>query len=92
MQELYRTFFKTCEIFDKFVQEQKWKLVKNKGEFKTLIESEFCFWKRIIEMLPPERRLLKEFKWLEQCYEQIMKNLANETINWKLRWLKDDDL
>lgn len=89
MQELYKNFFKTSEAFEKFVQEQRWSLVKNKVEFKILIENEFGFWKRVLSMLPPEKRLLKEFEWMSQCYQQIKKNLENEPINWKLRWLHD---
>jgi len=90
MQKLYDAFFHTCESFDKIVQEQKWKKVRDRGEFKTLIEHEFGFWKRVLSMLPPERGLLAEFSWLQQCYEQITKNLTNEHVNWKLRWLQDD--
>lgn len=91
MQELYKNFFKTSASFDKFVQEQRWNIVKNKSEFKTLVESEFLFWKRVLSMLPPETRLLKEFEWMQQCYVQIVNNLKNEQVNWKLRWLHDDD-
>ncbi|MDD5650481.1 MAG: hypothetical protein PHF86_08715 [Candidatus Nanoarchaeia archaeon] len=91
MQELYKKFFETCEAFDKFVQEQKWKYVKNKADFKVVIDNEFAFWTRVLKMLPPEKRLVKEFEWMKQCYEQIKKNLENEKVNWKLRWLHDDD-
>lgn len=89
MEELYVEFFDTCEKFDKFVQEQKWEKVKNKVEFKSIIENEFVFWKRVLTMLPPEKRLLNEFIWFRQCYEQIIKNLENEKVNWKIRWLHD---
>lgn len=78
------------EVFDKFVQEQRWNIVKNKAEFKTQIESEYMFWKRVLSMLPPEKRLIKEFEWMTQCYNNIKKNLENEQINWKLRWIHDD--
>jgi hypothetical protein len=91
MQKLYGTFFKTCKLFDKFVQEQKWKIVKNKSEFKTAIENEFCFWTRVIEMLPYEKKILNEYNWLKQCYEQIMNKLENEKINWKILWLENDE-
>jgi hypothetical protein len=90
MLKFYNEFFDVCSSFDKFVQEHKWKKVKNRSEFKTLIESEFQFWKRVLSLLPPEKRLLKEFEWMKQCYEQIIKNLSDEPVNWKLRWLQDD--
>lgn len=88
--ELYKKFFHMSEVFDKFVQEQRWNIVKNKAEFKTQIESEYMFWKRVLSMLPPEKRLIKEFEWMTQCYNNIKKNLENEQINWKLRWIHDD--
>jgi len=89
--KLYNEFFKTCRTFDKFVQEQKWKNVKNRIEFKIIVDSEYEFWKRVLSLLPPERRLLKEFSWFKQCYEQIKVNLENEKVNWKLRWLQDEE-
>lgn len=89
--QLYKEFFKTCRNFDQFVQEQKWSIVTNRAEFKSIIESEFLFWKRVISLVPPERNVLKEFEWFQQCYLQIMKNLKDETSNWKMRWLQDDD-
>ena len=93
MNKIYDKFFETSKLFDQFVQEQKWSKVKNKAEFKSIIESEFRFWERILTMMPPERRLLEEFSWFKQCYEQITKNLSLETENWKLYWLheKNDD-
>jgi len=90
MQLLYKEFFETCRSFDKFVQEHKWEKVKNKSEFKSLIQNEFLFWKRVLTMLPPEKRLLKEFEWLQQCYNQINKNLSEESVNWKIRWLHEE--
>jgi hypothetical protein len=90
MQKLYDSFYKSCRLFEQFIQEQKWKKVKNKIEFKTLINNEFMFWKRVISMLPPERNLVKEFKWFAECYDQIHKNLDDAPINWKVRWLHDE--
>ncbi|MDD5649374.1 MAG: hypothetical protein PHF86_03005 [Candidatus Nanoarchaeia archaeon] len=91
MQTLYEEFFKTCKKFDKLVQEQRWKIVKNRNEFKNTIENEYEFWVRVLKMLPPERRLLKEFSWMQQCYNQIMCNLVDESVNWKIRWLSDNE-
>lgn len=91
MQNLYDSFFDTCKSFDQFLQEQKWKLVTNKSEFKAIIESEYSFWKRVLTMMPPEKRLLKEFAWMQECYFQIIKHLDTEKFNWKIRWLKDNN-
>lgn len=90
MKKLYDDFFDTCKLFDKILQEEKWKNTKNKSEFKSIVDSEFCFWKRVLSYLPPEKRLIKEFSWLTECYKQIQKNLDNEPVNWKVRWLQDD--
>jgi hypothetical protein len=90
MQNLYDSFYKICKLFEQFIQEQKWKKVKNRIEFKSLIDNEYSFWKRVISLLPPERRLIKEFEWFKECYEQICKNLKDEKINWKIRWLQDE--
>lgn len=90
MIELYKEFFNACEAFDKLVQEEKWKHVKSKAELKNIIHSEFEFWTRVLKMLPPERRLLKEYAWMKQCYEQVLKNLEEEPVNWKIRWLCDE--
>lgn len=89
MQKLYNDFFRSCKLFDQFVVEQKWKKVKNKIEFKILIDNEYNFWKRVLSLLPPERRLVKEFEWFTDCYRQIKKNLNEEPINMKVRWLYD---
>lgn len=87
MIKLYDEFFKISNLFDQFVQEEKWKKVKDFTEFKTYIENEYAFWKRVLSMLPPEKRLIKEFEWLTQCYNQISRNLKNEQVNRKMRFL-----
>lgn len=89
MQKLYDNFYHSCKLFDQFVQEEKWKKVKNRIEFKTIIDSEYNFWKRVLSFLPLERRTIKEFEWFTTCYNQIQKNLS-EQINWKVRWLQDE--
>jgi hypothetical protein len=89
MQKLYEGFFKSSKLFDQFIQEQKWKNLKNKMEFKVLIDNEYSFWKRVLSFLPPEKRLIKEFEWFTNCYNQIHKNLTDEPINLKMRWLSD---
>lgn len=89
MKKLYDDFFKSCKLFDQFIQEEKWKKVKSKAEFKTVIDYEYSFWKRVLSLLPPERRLIKEFEWFSECYKQIQKNLKDEPVNWKMRWLQD---
>ena len=87
MIKLYDEFFKVSKLFDDFVQEEKWKKVKDFGEFSSYIDNEYAFWKRVLSMLPPEKRLLKEFEWLTQCYNQIKSNIKNEKVNRKMRWL-----
>jgi virulence-associated protein VapD len=87
MIKLYEGFFNTCNRFDKFVQEEKWKKVKDFSEFKNFIDNEYQFWKRVLTMLPPEQRLLKEFDWFTQCYKQIRNNMKDEQINRKMRWI-----
>jgi len=89
MKKLYDDFYNSCKVLDQFVQEHKWKNVKNRLELKILVESEFSFWKRVLSLLPPEKKLLNDFAWFKNCYEQIVKNLENEKINWKVRWLQD---
>jgi hypothetical protein len=87
MTKLYEEFFDICKRFDKFVQEEKWKKVKDFAEFRSYVDNEFQFWKRVLTMLPPEQRLLKEFEWLTQCYKQIKNNLKDEQVNRKMRWI-----
>jgi hypothetical protein len=89
MQKLYDSFYHSCKLFDQFVQDEKWKKVKNRIEFKSIIDSEYSFWKRVLSLIPPERRLIKEFEWMTTCYNQIQNNLKNEPVNWKVRWLQD---
>jgi hypothetical protein len=91
MIKLYDEFFDICSSFDRFVQEERWSKITNFIEFKNYIDNEFNFWKRVICLLPPEKRLVKEFGWFKQCYLQINKRLKNEKINKKMKWIQTEE-
>ena len=85
--KLYDEFFSTSKYFERLIQENDWK--KNSTQLRDKVDGEYRFWKRVLSMLPPERRLLKEFEWMTQCYKQILLNLEKEKFNRKIRFIHE---
>jgi hypothetical protein len=85
--KLYDEFEDVCKKFDTFVQEERWSNVVNFVEFTDYVNKEYEFWKRLISLIQPSKKMLEEFEWFEACCKQMVSKIQNEKINKKIRFI-----